>query len=549
MATYQLALIVRNPNAEDFEFLVTKQRRPSEKKLEGLPYVDKELYDLPSAPLPRIDGRFLNMSPISEDYEGSLDVAKIVTSSIQKLGLKGFDVIDAISKIQAQVAPAGVALTPWRYWKLVQETDWGLQPPIHTVIFMTDFYIDKSEVPGGGEWVNSQTTMDILVQWGAHSTRIGRLAALAASTHVPDGPGANFESISGQEYPPGIVVLPLKSKTLMAGNKTNLVIFSPSVLSTQRAGDVSRYSATGDVLICDPGCIGAAREQLAHIVKSLPRKLLVFLTHHHPDHTDGLPAVRKNNPDAVLLAHEATFRRMGKATKGFKCITIDGGSKLLIAGHELEIISAPGHTDGHLAIYDASTGTLVVGDHCLGKGSSLLDRNSGGNMQDYMQTTRRLLDLGPHTLVPMHGRPNLWPAHMLTGYIKHREQRELKILKAIQNGARTAYQIVSTAYADTPVTLWFAALENVTLHVEHLDANDNLPENFSMEKFHRSSKSSFIIRCLPAASIYAIQRPLLRLTANPTTSVISGISVAMLVGVIAFYWVKRKDGSMSSLLV
>ncbi|KAL2642506.1 hypothetical protein R1flu_010093 [Riccia fluitans] len=541
MATYQLALIVKNTNVEGFEFLVTKQRRPSEQALEGLNYVDKELYDLPSAPLARIDGRSLNMSPISEDYEGSLDVAKIVTSSIQKLGLKGFDVIDAISKIQAQVAPASVALTPWRYWKLVEETDWGLQLPVHTVIFMTDFYIDKSEVPGGREWLNSQTTMDILVQWGAHSTRIGPLAALAASTHVPDGLVANFESISGQEYPPGIVVLPMKSVTFPA-KKTNLVIFSPPELSPQQAEDVSRYAATGDVLICDPGCVGVARAELAQIVKSLPRKLLVFLTHHHSDHTDGLPVVRKNNPEAVLLAHEATFRRMGKATKGFKCITIDGGSKLLIAGHELEIISAPGHTDGHLAIYDGATGTLVVGDHCLGKGSSLLDRTSGGNMQDYLQTTRRLLDLGPHTLVPMHGRPNLWPAHMLTGYIKHREERESKILIAIHGGARTAYQIISTVYADTPVNLWPAALNNVVLHVEHLDVNHKLPEDFSMEKFHRSCKSPFIVRCLPAVSMFAFQRPLSRLNANPTSSVISGISVAMLVGAIAFYWAKRKDG-------
>lgn len=29
------------------------------------------------------------------------------------------------------------------------------------------------------------------------------------------------------------------------------------------------------------------------------------------------------------------------ATKGFKCITVDGGAKLLVGGRELDVISAP----------------------------------------------------------------------------------------------------------------------------------------------------------------------------------------------------------------
>ncbi|KAG6543735.1 hypothetical protein Mapa_014919 [Marchantia paleacea] len=99
MAAYQLALIVRNHSVENFEFLVTRQRRPSEIKFEGLPYNDKELWDLPSARLSRIDESGMIMSPISEDNEGSVSLGKSVSSSMQKLGLKGFDVVDAISQV------------------------------------------------------------------------------------------------------------------------------------------------------------------------------------------------------------------------------------------------------------------------------------------------------------------------------------------------------------------------------------------------------------------------------------------------------------------
>lgn len=43
-------------------------------------------------------------------------------------------------------------------------------------------------------------------------------------------------------------------------------------------------------------------------------------------------------------------------------------------------------------------------------------------MQDYFQSTYKFLELSPHALIPMHGRVNLWPKHMLCGYLKYERQ-------------------------------------------------------------------------------------------------------------------------------
>lgn len=51
---------------------------------------------------------------------------------------------------------------------------------------------------------------------------------------------------------------------------------------------------------------------------------------------------------------------------------------------------------------------------------------------------------------------------------RHRESREAKVLKAIESGAETGFEIVSRVYSDTDPSLWPAALSNVKLHVEHL---------------------------------------------------------------------------------
>lgn len=40
-------------------------------------------------------------------------------------------------------------------------------------------------------------------------------------------------------------------------------------------------------------------------------------------------------------------------------------------------------------------------------------------MQQYFQTTYKFMELSPHALIPMHGRVNLWPKHMLCGYLKY----------------------------------------------------------------------------------------------------------------------------------
>jgi len=107
-------------------------------------------------------------------------------------------------------------------------------------------------------------------------------------------------------------------------------------------------------------------------------------------------------------------------------------------------------------------------------------------MQEYFQTTYKFLDISPHVLIPMHGRLNLWPKHMLCAYLKNRRSRESTILKAIENGAKTLFDIVAYTYANVDRGVWIAAASNVRLHVDHLAKQDKLPKDFSLETFSSS---------------------------------------------------------------
>lgn len=43
-----------------------------------------------------------------------------------------------------------------------------------------------------------------------------------------------------------------------------------------------------------------------------------------------------------------------------------GGDVLAISGQDLLVVSAPGHTDGHLALFHSPSRMLIAGDHCVG---------------------------------------------------------------------------------------------------------------------------------------------------------------------------------------
>jgi hypothetical protein len=144
-----------------------------------------------------------------------------------------------------------------------------------------------------------------------------------------------------------------------------------------------------------------------------------------------------------------------------------------------------------MGLLHVNTNTLIVGDHCVGHGSATLDSRSGGNMKDYFETTYKFLDLSPHVIIPMHGRINLWPKHMLCGYLRNRRSREASILQSIESGAQTLFEVVSKTYSDVDRKLWIPASFNVRLHVDHLNSQHKLPKDFSLEMFSRSCDDFF----------------------------------------------------------
>ncbi|KAL3501751.1 hypothetical protein ACH5RR_036200 [Cinchona calisaya] len=485
-ATHKLAVIIKNP-LNNKEFLLIKQTPPPKfNDPEYDSFVDSDLWDLPSAeliPLPGHDQLLHPQIPLkTHDFTSS-----------DKLNLSQFDLSSALNQALEQVKFGTVREVEWEFWKHTEEPDFGPGLPVKTVYIVGNLASQDGKLKELCKWMRMENCLDMLLEVKPGSDRVGPLVVLGLLNDLM--PSENWKvppTSRFQEFPPGVKLVPMGSRTAKPFRTTNLVIFVSGTKSNSTGNN--GFVAEGDALIVDPGCSSAFHKELEEIVAALPKKLLVFVTHHHHDHVDGLSVVQKCNTDATLLAHENTIRRIGKDDWSRSYVSVSGSEEICIGGQRLRIIYAPGHTDGHMALLHVNTNSLIVGDHCVGQGSALLDVTSGGNMSEYFRTTYLFMDLSPHNLIPMHGRINMWPKHMLCGYLKNRRNRESTILKAIEDGAKTLFDIVSYTYAEVDRSFWIPAASNVKLHVDHLARQDKLPKEFSVQKFQSSCRLHFLSR-------------------------------------------------------
>ncbi|XP_047311942.1 uncharacterized protein LOC124915292 isoform X2 [Impatiens glandulifera] len=477
MAT-RLAAIIRN-SLNDDDFLLLKQTPPPKfGDDEYDSYVDSDIWDLPSTQLSLLEGRSTSTISIQGQELCS-----------DKLNLNIFDFNLSLNQVLTQTGLLTLTGVEWKFYMLVEEPEFGPGLPLQTVFITGRLAPGNEDFEGLCKWVSIQSCLSSLLQVEPGSERVGPLVVTGLLNHtIKSGMWKVPNTLNFQEYPPGVKVIPMKSRTGKPFHTTNLVVFAPDRVP-HMSGD-NGFVASGDALIVDPGCLTQFHEQLQEIIVSLPRKLLVFITHHHNDHVDGLSVIQKNNPDAILLAHENTMQRIKKDSWSNGYTKVTGDDEICVGDQRLKAIFAPGHTDGHMALLHKSTHSLIVGDHCVGQGSAVLDVTSGGNMSEYFETTYKFMQISPHVLIPMHGRLNLWPKQMLCSYLKNRRGRETTILEAIEDGARTLFDIVAYTYAEVDRSVWIFAASNVRLHVDYLAQQNRLPTDFSLETF-KSSITSF----------------------------------------------------------
>ena len=143
--------------------------------------------------------------------------------------------------------------------------------------------------------------------------------------------------------------------------------------------------SSGAVAIVDPA---DAKPCIAAIEAAGGRLDMILITHHHPDHINGVDEVRAKYRCPVVGARADAHRlpRLDQA--------VAEGDTVLLGDTALKVIETPGHTVGHIA-YEGG-GVLLSGDTLFSLGCGRLME---GTAADMFASLQKFAALPGNTLV------------------------------------------------------------------------------------------------------------------------------------------------------
>jgi hydroxyacylglutathione hydrolase len=148
-----------------------------------------------------------------------------------------------------------------------------------------------------------------------------------------------------------------------------------------------RDSATGKTGIIDPA---EAAPAIAAVEDAGGTLDMIFLTHHHGDHIDGVPALVERY-GAIVVGNAADAHRLPKLN-----IAVHEGDLVDFGAAKVRVIDTPGHTLGHISYYIADGGILAPGDTLFSLGCGRLFE---GTASDMHRSLCKFADLPGETLV------------------------------------------------------------------------------------------------------------------------------------------------------
>ncbi|MGI6751867.1 MAG: MBL fold metallo-hydrolase [Anaerovoracaceae bacterium] len=149
---------------------------------------------------------------------------------------------------------------------------------------------------------------------------------------------------------------------------------------------------------------------------------------------------------------------------------VEDGDVLEVGDYSLKCVHTPGHTAGHMCLYDGGKQMLFSGDHILGDitpviSIGLAQKNPLGS---YMESLNRIEQLPIKNIFSAHRRRIADPYKRIEEIRKHHGHRLEEILKILQEGPKSAYETAAKMTWDIwckswddfpPQQKWFATGE------------------------------------------------------------------------------------------
>ena len=127
-------------------------------------------------------------------------------------------------------------------------------------------------------------------------------------------------------------------------------------------------------------------------------------------------------------------------------ITFSGGETVSTGTFDLEVLWTPGHSPGHICLYEPKHKILLSGDHILPNITphiGLHPHSDDNPLGDYINSLNMLKTLDVNLILPAHENPFTGLQSRIEEIIQHHKLRNLEILETIRSEPKTAYLIAT----------------------------------------------------------------------------------------------------------
>jgi glyoxylase-like metal-dependent hydrolase (beta-lactamase superfamily II) len=168
--------------------------------------------------------------------------------------------------------------------------------------------------------------------------------------------------------------------------------------------------------------------ELEHLVSEVRTYLLV----------NGVP----EDESEVLSNSQRALSQIVKPA--VPAVQLDGAETLEVGRRRLRVEWTPGHSPGHICLYDEGEKVLFAGDHMLPELSpniGLHPQSTPDPLHEYLDGLRRLARYEPRLILPAHGRPFGDASGRVATLVAHHERRLDQIAAIVARGERSAWEV------------------------------------------------------------------------------------------------------------
>jgi glyoxylase-like metal-dependent hydrolase (beta-lactamase superfamily II) len=123
---------------------------------------------------------------------------------------------------------------------------------------------------------------------------------------------------------------------------------------------------------------------------------------------------------------------------------LEDRDRIGVGRHAFRVVWTPGHTPGHVCLYDAEREILLSGDHVLDPitpNVSYWWPGAGNPLGDFLASLRKVAALETRLVLPAHGEPFVGLRRRVEELFRHHAARESAVLAALEDSPRSAAEV------------------------------------------------------------------------------------------------------------